>query len=97
MVPLETRVLLFRSLVLSHLSFSSLFFQNTTIFQINRINRKKNWGIKVCYLRSILPAELFLTQDSLTRVFDVAFFHTNEVGRQFSHNREPMKLNERTN
>ena len=70
-IPLKVRIDVFKSVVLSHLSFSGVFLQTLTVK--NRINRQINWGIKVCYLRQkfdhsfdllikdrILPAELFI-------------------------------------
>ena len=50
-LPLEARLMLFKSLVLSHLTFSALFFQNLNFSAMQRINRQINWGIKVCYMR----------------------------------------------
>ena len=64
----------------------------------------------MCYLRrkydhprdlllksKVLPAEIFITQHSLTRVFDVVkIVKKVEIGRQFIYNRVPVKLNERT-
>ena len=110
MVPLETRIMLFRSLVLSHLSSGSAFFQNLPMSQINRINRQINSGIKVCYLHrkyvqardqllksKVLQAELFIAQHSLTRMFhEVKNIRKNDIGRQFIYNRVPVKLNELT-
>ena len=37
-VPLKTRINLFKSLVLSHLDFSAIFFQNLPSYSIDRIN-----------------------------------------------------------
>ena len=50
-LPLKARFMLFKSLVLSHLTFSALFFQNLKFSEMQRINRQINWGIKVCYMR----------------------------------------------
>ena len=50
-VPLNARILLLKSLVLSHLSFSATFFQNLSAKNLKRLNRQINWGIKVCFLR----------------------------------------------
>ena len=50
-LPLKARMMLFKSLVLSHLTFSALFFQNLKFSAMQRINRQINWGIKVCYMR----------------------------------------------
>ena len=45
----------------------------------------------------VLPAELFITQHSLTRMFDVVEnIQKNEIGSQFIYIRVPVKLNERT-
>ena len=70
-LPLKARLMLFKSLVLSHLTFSALFFKNMKFSAMQRINRQINWGIKVCYMRkkfdrstdllvksNTLPAEL---------------------------------------
>ena len=48
-IPLKVRIDVFKSVVLSHLSFSGVFLQTLTVKNINRINRQINWGIKVCY------------------------------------------------
>ena len=45
-VPLNARILLLKSLVLSHLSFSAIFFQNLSAKNLKRLNRQINWGIK---------------------------------------------------
>ena len=73
--------MLFKSLVLSHLTFSALFFQNLNFFAMQRINRQINWGIKVCYMRKkykrsrdlfvksdFLPAELLISQMSVSKL-----------------------------
>ena len=50
-LPLEARLMLFKSLVLSHLTFSALFFQNLSFSAMQRINRQINWVINLCYMR----------------------------------------------
>ena len=80
-IPLKVRIDVFKSVVLSHLSFSGVFLQTLTAKNINRINRQTNWGIKVWYFRqkfnnsidffirdSILPAELFISKVSLMKL-----------------------------
>ena len=80
-IPLKVRIDVFKSVVLSHLSFSGVFFQTLTVKNINRINRQINWGIKVCYFRQkfdysidllikvrILPTELFISKISLKKL-----------------------------
>ena len=85
-VPLNTRILLLKSLVLSHLSFSAIFFQNLSAKNLKRPNRQINWGIKVCFLRKkydkardlliqtkTLPAELIIAKMSLIKFcYDIA-------------------------
>ena len=79
-LPLKARLMLFKSLVLSHLTFSTLFFQNLKFSAMQRINRQINWGIKVCYMRkkferstdllvksNTLPAELLISQMSVSK------------------------------
>ena len=46
-IPLKVRIDVFKSVVLSHLSFSGVFLQTLTVKNINRINRQINWGIKI--------------------------------------------------
>ena len=46
-IPLKVRIDVFKSVVLSHLSFSGVFFQTLAVKNINRINSQINWGIKV--------------------------------------------------
>ena len=82
-LPLNARILL-KSLVLSHLSFSAIFFQNLSAKNLKRLNRQINWGIKVCFLRKkydkardlrtmTLPAELIIAKMSLIkRCYDIA-------------------------
>ena len=80
-LPLEARLMLFKSLVLSHLTFTALFFQNLNFSAMQRINRQINWVIKVCYMRKkferstdllvkydILPAELLISQMSVSKL-----------------------------
>ena len=47
-IPLKVRIDVFKSVVLSDLSFSGVFLQTLTVKNINRINRQINWRIKVC-------------------------------------------------
>ena len=80
-ILLKVRINVFKSVVLSHLSFSGVFLQTLTVKNINRIKRQINWGIKVCYLRQkfdhsidllikdhILPAELIISKVSLMKL-----------------------------
>ena len=80
-LPLKARLMLFKSLVLSHLTFNALFFQNLNFSAMQRINRQINWGIKVCYMRKkferstdllvksdIWPAELLISQMSVSKL-----------------------------
>ena len=79
-IHLKVRIDVFKSVVLSHLSFSGVFLQTLTVKNINHINRQINWGIKVCYFRQkfdhsidllikdrIVPAELFISKISLMK------------------------------
>ena len=43
-IPLKARINLFRSLVLSHLEFSAIFFQNLPSYSIDRINKQIRWA-----------------------------------------------------
>ena len=80
LIPLNARILLLKSLVLSHLSFSAIFFQNLSAKNLKRLNRQINWGKKVCFLRKkydkardlliqtkTLPAELIIAKMSLIK------------------------------
>ena len=72
--------------MLSHLSFSAIFFQNLSAKNLKRLNRQINWGIKVCFLRKkydkardlliqtkTLPAELIIAKMSLIKFYyDIA-------------------------
>ena len=93
-LPLEARLMLFKSLVLSHLTFSALFLQKLNFSAMQRINRQINWGIKVCYLRKkfersrdllvksdILPAELLISQMSVSK-------HRNDISLLKTHGTE---------
>ena len=92
-VPLNARILLLKSLVLSNLSFSAIFFQKLSAKKLKRLNRQINWGIKVCFLRKkydkardlliqtkTLPAELIIAKMSLIK------FHYNIARSENSGN-----------
>ena len=81
---LKARIVLFKSLVLSHLNFSAIFFQSLSVMSLQRVNKQINWGIKFCHLRKkfdsardlllkdkILPAELFIKKVCLLKFFDI--------------------------
>ena len=109
-IPLKVRIDVFRSVVLSHLSFSGVFLQTLTVKNINRINRQINWGIKVCYFRQkfdhsidllikdrILPAELFISKVSLMKLQkDIRQWETSANFKMFS-SRHNARQNTRTN
>ena len=100
----------FKSVVLSHLSFSGVFLQTLTVKNINRINRQINWGIKVCYFRQkfdhsidllikdrILPAELFISKVNLMKLqTDIKQWETSENFKMFI-SRHNARQNNRTN
>ena len=106
-IPLKVRFDVFKSVVLSHLSFSGIFFQFLSAQNINRINRQINRGIKVCYFRKkfdhsidllikdrILPAELFISKVSLMKLqTDLRQWKTSE---NFSSHHN-ARQNKRTN
>ena len=85
-VPLNARILLLKSLVLSHLSFTAIFFQNLSAKNLKHLNQQINWGVKVCFLRKkydkatdlliqtkTLPAELIIPKLSLIKLYcDIA-------------------------
>ena len=75
-LTMKARLMLIKSLVLSHLEFCALFFQKWNFSKCS----ESNWGIKVGYLRKkfersrdlfvkceILPAELLISQMSVTK------------------------------
>ena len=109
-ILLKLRIDVFKSVVLSHLSFSGVFLQTLTVKNINRINRQINWGIKVCYFRHkfdhsidllikdrILPAEMFISKVSLMKLqTDIRQWEASENFKMFSsgHN---ARQNKRTN
>ena len=79
-VPLNARILLLKSLVLSHLSFSAIFFKIYLQKNLKRLNRQISWCIKVRFLRKkydkardlliqtkTLPAELIIAKMSLIK------------------------------
>ena len=109
-IPLKVRIDVFKSVVLSHLSFSGVFLQTLTVKNINRINRQINWGIKVCYFRQkfdhsidllikdrILPAEMFISKVSLMKLqTDIRQWETSENFKMFT-SRHNARQNKRTN
>ena len=83
-IPLEVRLQFFKSLVLSHLSFSGGNLQTFSAKNVQPLNRQINWGITVCYMRRkfdhcrdiflkshVLPAELIISK------FSILEFHTD--------------------
>ena len=95
-VPLKTTINRFRLLVLSHLDFGAVFFQNLPSYSIDRINKQINWGIKVCFMKTkydtardllletkILPAELQRTRVSLNRFFNILQQMRNRSNKHF--------------
>ena len=109
-IPLKVRIDVFKSVVLSHLSFSGVFLQTLTVQNINRIIMQINWGIKVCYFRQkfdhsfdllikdrILPAELFISKVSLMKLqTDIRQWETSENFKMF-FSRHNARQNKRTN
>ena len=109
-IPLKVTIDVFKSVVLSHLSFSGVFLQTLTVKNIIRINRQINWRIKVCYFRQnfdhsidllikdrILPAELFISKVSLMKLqTDIKQWEISENFKMFTscHN---ARKNNRTN
>ena len=108
-ILLEVRLQVFKSLVLSHLSFSGVYVQTLSAKNIQRINRQINWVIKVCYMRRkfdhcrdillkshVLPAELIISKFSILKL------HTDLNQRIVSEtfkkcaNRLQLKQNKRT-
>ena len=83
-IPLKARINLFRSLVLSHLEISAIFFQSLPSYSIDRINKQIRWGKKFAFFEQnmtvlinyflqnkILPAELQIAKTSLNKLFDI--------------------------
>ena len=109
-LPLKARLMLFKSLVLSHLTFSALFFQNLTFSAMQRINRQINWGIKVCYMRKkferstdllvksdFLPAELLISQMSVSKLSnDISLLKTDGTESFFLSGNVLVRENNRT-
>ena len=109
-VPLKVSIDVFKSVVLSHFSFSGSFLQTLTAKNINRINRQINWGMKVCYFRQkfdhsidllikdrILPAQLFILKVSLMKLqSDIRHWETSENFKLFT-SRHNARQNKRTN
>ena len=107
---LKVRIDVFKSVVLSHLSFTGVFLQTLTVKNINRINRQINWRIKVCSFRQkfdhsidllleyrILPAKLFISKVSLMKLeTDIRQRETSENFKMFS-SRHNARQNKRTN
>ena len=99
-IPSKVRIDVFKSVVLSHLSFSGVFLQTVTVKNINRINRQRNWGIKfdhsidLLIKDCILPAELFISKVSLMKLqTDIRQGETSENFEMFTsrHNTRQNK------
>ena len=60
-IPLKVRIDVFKSVVLSHLSFSGVFLQTLTVKNINRLNRQINWGVKFVIFVKKLTTPLFFS------------------------------------
>ena len=109
-IPLKVRIDGFKSVVVSHLSFSGVLLQTLTVKNINRINRQINWGIKVCYFRQkfdhsidllikdrILPAELFISKVRLMKLqTDIRQWETSKKFKIIC-SRHNARQNKRTN
>ena len=109
-IPLKVRIDVFKSVVLSRLSFNGVFLQTPLQKNINRINKQINWGIKVCYFcqkfdhsidllinDSILPAELFISKVSLKKLqTDIRQWETTKKFKMFT-SRNNARQNKRTN
>ena len=109
-IPLKARIDVFKSVVLSHLSFSGVFLQTLTVKNINCINRQISWGRKICDFRQkfdhsidllikdrILPAELFISKVSLMKLqTDIRQWETSENFKMFTSDHN-ARQNKRTN
>ena len=51
-VPLQTRLLLLDTLVLSHLNYSILYLSNITENQWTSLDKQLNWALRACYYKS---------------------------------------------
>ena len=51
---LETRMMLFNSLVLSHVTFKAIIFQNHSCNEILLLNQQINWGIRNCLVKNVV-------------------------------------------
>ena len=108
-IPLEVRLQVFKSLVLSRLSFSGVYLQTLSAKNILRINRQINWGIKVCYMRRkfdhcrdillkthVPPAELIISKFSILKLrTDLNQRIVSETFKKCA-NRVQLKQNKRT-
>ena len=94
-LPLKARLMLFKSLVLSHLTLSALFFHNLNFSAMQRINRQINWGIKV--KSDILPAELLISQMSVSKLSnDISLLKTDGTESFFLSGNVLVRKNNRT-
>ena len=109
-LPLKSRLMLFKSLVLSHLTFSALFFQNLNFSAMQRINRQINWGTKSCYMRKkfgrstdllvksdLLTAELLRSQMSVSKLRnDISLLKSDGTESFFLSGNVLVRKNNRT-
>ena len=107
-IPLEVRLQVFKSLDLSHLSFSGVYLQTLSAKTIHHINGQINWGIKVCYMRRKfdhrrdLLLKLHVPAEIIVSKFGILKLHIDMIQRIVSEtfkkcaNRLKLKQNKRT-
>ena len=107
-IPLEVRLQFFKSLFLSHLSFR-VYLKKLSAKNIQRVNRKINWGIKECYMRRnvdhcrdiflqshVLTAELIISKFGILKLqADLSQITVSETFKKCA-NRLQLKLNKWT-
>ena len=95
-IPLKVRIDIFKSVVLSYLSFSGVFLQTLPVKNINRLDRqiysgikfvistKNNHSIDVLFKDRILSAELFITKFTLMKLkTDIRHLETSKNFKKF--------------
>ena len=85
-IPLPMRLILLKTLVLSHINYSAILLNAIPDFQLKRLDRQVNWAIKSCYFRGkfdhvttlrksskVLPTTYLINISSAVKFWELIF------------------------